>query len=247
MPNMDFGRDLMLSLPPMESKELAIARNDLTQLDAFDEDFIKQLNARTCSIETSEKEGSLMKAIQEKLKDYQGRYTAKDLTTRLTLQPDAQGHNITAKTYVENLDLQNCRTGGWSTEWTITPCNETNVDVTGTAHMHLHYYEGGSNMQLRATRQYPPRTVGTEEEAVHAIVAKLEARNMSYDEKIAKAVGKEIAAREQEFYDQMKGVCEDVDSSLKKMRRILPITKTRFQWNGAAQKQVRLLNDRKTS
>ena len=79
------------------------------------------------------------------------------------------------------------------------------------------------------------------------MVAKLEARNMSYDEKIAKTTEKEIATREKELYEQMKGACEDAESNLKKMRRILPVTKTRFQWNGAAQKQVRLLNDRKVS
>lgn len=43
--------------------------------------------------------------------------------------------------------------------------------------MHLRNYEGGWNMQLRATRQYQPRNVGTEEE----IVTNLEARDNNND------------------------------------------------------------------
>jgi hypothetical protein len=251
MPDTDFGRDVMLSLPPMETKDTASLKSQLTKLSALNDDVMKELNERTCSLTIDPNENAatpLMTAIQGKLEDYQGRYAAKDLTARLTVQANAEKEcQITAKTYVEKLESPNCRAGGWSTTWNITPKTETQVAMGGTTQVHLHYYEGGSNIQLRATRQYPERPVGTEEEAVNAIVAKLEARNMSYDEKIAKATAKEIAAREKEFYEQMKGACEEAEESLKKMRRILPITKTRFQWNGAAQKQVRLLNDRKVS
>jgi capping protein alpha len=253
MPDTDFGRDVMLSLPPMETKGMAALKSHLTKLNAFDDNFMNDLNAKTCSLTIDSNDNAttpLMAAIQEQVEAYQSRYAAKDLTARLTVQatPYADGEQqMTAKTYVEKLESPNCRAGGWSTTWNISPITETKVEMGGTTHVHLHYYEGGSNIQLRATRQYPERPVGTEEEAVNAIVAKLEARNMSYDEKIAKATAKEIAAREKEFYEQMKGACEDAEESLKKMRRILPITKTRFQWNGAAQKQVRLLNDRKVS
>ncbi|GAX23412.1 hypothetical protein FisN_15Lh133 [Fistulifera solaris] len=253
MSDTDFGRDVILSLPPMETKDMAALKGQLTKLSAFNDDFMNELNDKTCSLRIDSNENAttpLMTAIQGTVEEYQGRFAAKDLTPRLTMQatPNAEKEGqITAKTYVEKLETPNCRAGGWSTTWNITPKTETQVEMGGTTHVHLHYYEGGSNIQLRATRQYPERPVGTEKEAVNAIVAKLEARNMSYDEKIAQATAKEIAAREKDFYEQMKGACEDAEESLKKMRRILPITKTRFQWNSAAQKQVRLLNDRKVS
>jgi Mg2+ and Co2+ transporter CorA len=99
--------------------------------------------------------------------------------------------------------------------------------------------------QLRPTRHFEVQQAMTAEEQVNSIVAKMEARTMSYEDKVAKAIVKQITAREKELYEQMKDMCDQIDDNLKKMRRILPITKTRFKWDASAQKQVKLLNERK--
>lgn len=190
-----------------------------------------------------------MGAIRTKLTEYQNRYIEKDLTARFTLQKssDEEEGVMVARTHVEHLDSMNSRTGRWSTEWKIKPGKETEAEVSGTATIHVHYFENGANLQLRSSRQFDKQSASTAEEQVNSIVAQMESRTMSYEEKVANAILAQISSREKELYEQFLVMCDEIDSKLKKIRRILPITKTRFKWDAAAQKQVRLLNARKTS
>jgi hypothetical protein len=245
--DLEFGRQLLLSLPPMEAKEFAVAKSDLTKLNAFQEDFLKEIDTRSCSGDVGgEDDTQLMALVRTKLTDYYQKYSDKDLTARFTLhKSDQEEGSMVLRSYVEQLELSNNRTGSWATEWKIKPGKETEVDISGVAQIHIHYYENGSNVQLRATRHFEVQQAMTAEEAVNSIVARMEAKTMSYEVKVVKAIGKQITAREKELYEQMKEMCDQIDANLKKMRRILPITKTRFKWDAAAQKQVKLLNERK--
>jgi hypothetical protein len=153
---------------------------------------------------------------------------------------------------VELLDAHNSKAACLATCWTITiPDKDVQksvnaVAVAGTAVLHSHYSEGTVNLQLRCHQPFQAATAGTEEEKVNSIVAQMEDRKLSYEQKVARAVVDQIAAHETAMYAKLSTRLEEA-SDLKTLRRILPITKTRFKWDAAAQKQVKLLNDRKTT
>ena len=248
MSSLEFGKELFRSLPPADKKESVAVRGDLSKLNAFDDGFLSEIDARNCSTEAETGgDTALMTAVRGKLSDYQSKYIDKDLTARFSLQKDENEEgSIIAHTYVEHIEVSNCRAGSWATRWHIKPGKETDADVSGSAQFHLHYHENGSNVQMRAARDFQVQNAATAEEAVNTIVAKMEAKTMSYEDKVAKAIIKQISAREKELHEQLKEMSEQIDGNMKKLRRILPITKTRFKWDAAAQKQVKLLNERKT-
>lgn len=245
----DFGKVLALSLPPMPEQDLSMICMDLKKLGVFSEETKTELETRKCTIAAapSSDDTPLMAAIRSKLEDHLQHFKEKDLTTRVLIQrlPEPEGA-IAVHTYVEKLDVANFQTGAFSVAWNIFPDKETEVQISGSATLHSHYYEDTNNVQLRGRREYEKGTAGTAEEQVNAIVAKMEARTMSYEDKVAKSVAKYISSRETELYNDLKAMGEQLDEKLKKIRRILPITKTRFKWDASCQKQVRLLNERKT-
>lgn len=251
--------ELVHSLPPLSSSDWKTLQDEFKKLAAsLPDDVVQQYNARRCLPKDDQGDNNstpMMKAVQSKLDDYQTRvYKEKDLDVRMTLQhvvDDESNHSkddLMIRTYVEQLDTQNCRTGSFACQWLIQPDPqaEREAKISGQAMLHLHYYESGSNQQLRAQRKFDVQTASTEEEKVNAIVAKMEARNMSYEDKVAKAICQKIEQHEQEVYRQLQEMTQELEEKLRKLRRILPITKTRFKWDAAAQKQVKLLNARKT-
>ena len=258
--------ELVHSLPPISTSDWKAVQDDFEKLigASLPETIVQEYNARRCLPTIGKQDGDnndrdnnstktpLMKAIQSKLDDYQTKvYKEKGLDARSTLQHDEDNNNnkndLIARTYVEQLDAHNCRTGSFACQWLIQPDPqaEREAKISGQAVLHLHYYENGSNQQLRARRKFDVQLASTEEEKVHAIVAKMEARNMSYEDKVAKAICQKIEQHEQEVYRQLQEMTVELEEKLRKLRRILPITKTRFKWNAAAQQQVKLLNDRK--
>ena len=75
-------------------------------------------------------------------------------------------------------------------------------------------------MQMRATREVPSKAIASAEEAIKAI----------------KRADNTLLS---DLTDQ-----DALTGSLKKIRRILPITKTRMKWSDEAHKSVKLLNAR---
>merc|ERR1711920_1124454 len=94
---------------------------------------------------------------------------------------------------------------------------ENKYDLQGTADLHVHYFEDG-NVQLRST--------------VH-----FESCKVSLDEVFQK-IGKwecEIMSKIQNVHENMN------DGILKSMRRVLPISKTKMEWNIQMHRMVNCL------
>jgi uncharacterized coiled-coil protein SlyX len=247
MSNEEFGKELLFSLPPMESKDLnTTVIADLKKLNAFQETFLKELSDKHCTEEVPE--GSTqIEYVKGKLTAYQqSLYTDKGVTARHTVIEE--GKEVIIRTYAEHLDTHNCMTGSWSAQWTILIRNEKEADLGGNVKLHAYYFEEGSNVQMRADKDFVSKPISAEDEKVNSLVAKFEKQKMSYEEQLAKVIVEQITAHEKEMYTQLASMVEELgNSTLKKFRRILPVTKTRFKWDAEAQKQVRLLNARKTN
>ena len=119
------------------------------------------------------------------------------------------------RTYAELVDTHKSRTGYWAGNWVI----ENESSIRGNISVHVYNYEDG-NMQMRAQREVPSKEIASAEEAIKAI----------------KRADNSLLS---DVTDQ-----DALTGSLKRLRRILPITKTRMKWDDAAQNAVKLLNAR---
>jgi uncharacterized coiled-coil protein SlyX len=245
MSNEEFGKELLFSLPSMESKENTTVLGDLKKLNAFQESFLQELSDKHCT-EAVSKGSSQIEYIKGKLDTYQSLYTNKGVTARHTVIE--QGKEVVIRTYAEHLNTHNCMTGYWAAQWRVKILGEKDADLGGKVKLHAYYYEEGSNVQMRAETDFASKPVSAADEKVNSMVARFEKQKMSYEEQLAKVIVDQIAAHEKKMYDQLTSMIEELkDETLKKFRRILPVTKTRFKWDAEAQKQVRLLNARKLS
>ena len=244
-------KEVMCSLPPMEHRDLERVVDCVKQLDsAFDSDaFWSEHAIRTC---TGNGESARLSAqsqhIRTKMNEYQSRYTVKGVTARCSVVDDDDDGVIVVHTYAEHVDAGNCSTGSWAAAWRVQILTEKEAKLSGSVQLHVHYSESGSNVQTRATREFAVATVSTEEELVNSLVAKFEKNTMSYAEQLATKIVTQIGIYEEQLYDALSNLFEnDVEDALRKIRRILPVTKTRFKWDSAAQKNVKLLNSRHNS
>jgi F-actin capping protein alpha subunit len=181
------------------------------------------------------------------------RQSPQDITTTENAAPDDSAKvddempGILLNTYVEHLDAANGNAGYWQGSWHVHVQNETQANVAGHLQLHTHAAERGSpnQIQSQALRNYQA-TVSTREEKVNSIVAEFEKSTLSYAEKLMMKVIQYITSQEEQFYQNLEQwFQEPQEDSLRKLRRILPITKTRFKWDSSAQRSVQLLNARK--
>jgi len=241
--------DLLLSLPLMERQDWKMVQSDLAKLGASDSGIAaanKQRSQSECANnEPEEIKDGQMQHIMNKVKDYQSkRYQC---TARCSLEKNSDDGPTTwtIRTYCQHLDPSNCLAGSLSGEWTLQITTEKTAELTAVLAWHAHYAEN-VNVQTRSRRSYDTKQVTTAEEKVNSMVAMFEKDQMSYEEQLACAVIKKMEAWELEFYDALAGM-EEAPDLVRPLRRILPITKTRFKWDSAAQRNVQLLNARKTA
>ena len=253
--------DLLVSLPPMTSQAWKVAQNHLHDLlgagtaDSSESTTAAAAERRAQAQCTSTHNvvpatDSQFQHIEQRLQDYQSkRYQSDTVVVRCSvLQPHNkldQQQGTTGgvlRTYCEHLDPSNCLAGSLTGEWHVTITTETTAELSATLRWHAHYYED-SNVQTRATREYPVTIVSTVEEKVHSMVKQFEKEQMSYEEQLARALVLQVERWEQDFYNALAAM-EEAPDLVRPLRRILPITKTRFKWDSAAQRNVQLLNAR---
>jgi hypothetical protein len=223
---------MLASLPPLERRELQSLQARTAPLFAgvaVDEasSSSKMLAQRTCTVIPSQlpSQSPLVSAWLALMQDYQDkRYGAAKSAVQARCQvdttttKDGKDANVVLRTYAETIDAHKNRTGYWAGEWILA---DDEASLAGSLSVHVYYYEE-ANLQLRAQRQAPSTPISSAADAMKVI-------------KLAEA------GLLSDLTDQ-----DAMQTSLKKIRRILPITKTRMKWDNAAQNAVRLLNARST-
>jgi hypothetical protein len=240
------AQDLLLSLPPLESKDFASVQSDLTKLVALNRETIdkkaltKEMQTRTCQQDENSTDAFSAALAKCWLEHQEVTYGKKDgVTARFTVRQQDDGCSWMLRTYAEVLDAARFRTGYWAGKWVITGGGNdgtTTATMSGELSLHVYYYEGGSNVQMRGKREIPAAAVKIASNASDAAADDNEVK--------AKAIVDSIKSMEKSLHQDLSNEDALFLSSLPKIRRILPITKTRMKWNDAAQNQVRLLNAR---
>lgn len=167
----------------------------------------------------------LASSLQEKLKDYQEKtFAAKGVTAKVVLQSGDDG-SLQIHTYAEKLDDPNQYTGFWKATWVFN-----NNSLSGDAQIRTCSYEDGNN-QLSFSKSFDSTTVDPSSPKDQPDEAPT----------IEQGIVDQILKWEHEVLDILASMHETSSSQLKRIRRVLPITKTKMKWDVVAQRSVKTL------
>mmetsp|Transcript_6968 Transcript_6968/g.13545 ORF Transcript_6968/g.13545 Transcript_6968/m.13545 type:complete len:287 (-) Transcript_6968:131-991(-) len=132
----------------------------------------------------------------------------------------SKGGKITVVISAEKVNLKNFWSGSWVSTWVLEGGN-----LTGTSKVRAHYFEEG-NVQLQTSKTYGPIPISSSDDAG-----------------VGKAVGEEISKAEQELHMSLGAMYVNMsEETLKSMRRVMPVTRSKMEWNLAAHKMVKQLH-----
>ena len=113
----------------------------------------------------------------------------------------------------EKSNLRNFWSGKWSSTWTVE-CTGGSTSLKGEIRIHAHYFEDG-NVQLQTTKP----------------VAAMQ-WDWAFSEDNAQTVVDYISTKEQELHVALAAMYANMDAeTFKSVRRILPVTKLKMDWN----------------
>lgn len=157
----------------------------------------------------------------------------KKVNVRVWLLPGESSSQFQICSFAEKLDLQNMQTGFWKSTWTVTTNSSDNqADLQGTIEIHTYSYEDG-NTQVKTTQSFGVETIQSKPDS-------------GEDGSLALCIVFKIAEWERHVLGILKGVHELTADSLKQIRRVLPITKTKMNWEVEAQRGVNFLKQTAT-
>mmetsp|Transcript_24044 Transcript_24044/g.58843 ORF Transcript_24044/g.58843 Transcript_24044/m.58843 type:complete len:236 (-) Transcript_24044:116-823(-) len=208
-----------------------IVAENIHKLARPDGPWLDEATAEQTALKCSDLEGNasghpLAAVLEQKLKDYQEQtFTSKGIAAKVVLQSN-NGSDLQIHTYAEKLDLPNFYTGYWKATWILS----SNNSLSGETKIHTCSYEDGNN-QMTFAKSFDETPV-TEEAPKDAPddAASLE-----------QGVVNQIQNFEQKVLETLAEMHEAVPGSLKKIRRVLPITKTKMKWDVVAQRSVKTL------
>jgi hypothetical protein len=191
----------------------------------IDNDFLTALQTedqnKRCANPSEAIDHPLVVPVWNELETYQaGKYTPKGVSYFKAMERGEQESEIVVRTYAELLDGGNSRTGSWSGSWRVMQNSSSEAQMSGDIGVKVWGYEE-SNVHMNCKHSFAPLTVHAESELPKKIVG-------------------QIAAWEDEVLRCLKTVYEeDMDSTLKAIRRTLPITRTRLKWDFIAERSVK--------
>jgi hypothetical protein len=135
----------------------------------------------------------------------------------------AKGNSLTVTSYAERVDAANCNSGSWFAQWTIQTEGASEASMSGKVTVQAYSYED-SNVQLQTTMDFAETAVGAQggNDLCEALVAQIS----TWEGRLVGTL--------QELFDEM-------NDKLKSLRRTLPVTRTRMDWNVITHRMVKTL------
>ena len=120
----------------------------------------------------------------------------------------------------EKPNLRNFWSGKWNSTWTLSIAGAS-ATISGEIKVHAHYFEDG-NVQLQTAKPVPPAeiAVGSEKDMAEAIVKHIKASESALQDGLG------------DMYANMN------EETFRSMRRVLPVTRTKMEWNVNAVRMV---------
>ena len=132
--------------------------------------------------------------------------------------------------YVEKIDPNNFRTGSWTGKYTL---NNTTGSFSASVDIHTHTFEDGANFHLKSKIDTSAVQVGS----CPPDGEKLSAWTLAIVRTIKAWEEEEIMSKLREMYDSMGG-------SLKSLRRVIPVTRMKMDWDVMSHRVVRMLGEK---
>ncbi|KAJ3134524.1 F-actin-capping protein [Physocladia obscura] len=130
-----------------------------------------------------------------------------------------EGKTLVACIVSNKFNPTNFWNGRWISEWTVSLDFD---DVKGDVRAHVHYYEDG-NVQLKASKQLSVKRSATEIDPTS----------------FAASVVKVILKAETDYQMALNVTYSQIsDTTFKSLRRALPITRTKFDWNSVSNYKI---------
>jgi hypothetical protein len=139
---------------------------------------------------------------------------------------------LTITTYAERIDLQNQQVGSWKGCYTNCP---TSGSMHGEIVIWAHTFENGGNVQLISNISLDASI------SVTCLPSDGSEKRSSW----ASAVTRQIGSWEElEIVSKMDLTYESMGSTyLKRLRRVMPVTRTKMEWNVMAHRVVQTLSE----
>lgn len=173
------------------------------------------------SLQTSLDHHPMAKALHEKLQDYQKENLKQGMTTRVALT-QGPSKELVVHTYAEKIDATNQHAGSWKATWTVDKLTSTQGQISGSVIVQSYAHEEG-NVQLKIVKEFPAVTVTDEASLADGLI-------------------QQIQSWETILLGILATMNEDVSAEhLRSIRRVLPITKTKMNWDAIAHRSVKTL------
>jgi len=159
-------------------------------------------------------------ALQEAISSYKStKYVAEEAAGSVY----SKGGNIIVLISGEKANLRNFWSGRWASWWTVSSITSDSAILEGEIKLHAHYFEDG-NIQLQTTKAIPSVSLSfTASEADFATI-----------------VSDHIKASEAALQEGLESMYSNMnEETFKSIRRIMPITKTKMEWNVNSVRMVR--------
>lgn len=192
---------------------------DPTTGSLFEVDHLSMTAKESTSIHSVDSVLELKRAaLQESLTSYKtSKYSAEEAAASAYVK----GDKVIVLISGEKANLRNFWSGRWASWWTIT-VEGGKAKIEGEIKIHAHYFEDG-NIQLQTTKTVPSTTV-----------------SFSSDAEFAKVIVDNIKTIESALQEGLETMYSNMnEETFKSMRRIMPITKTKMEWNVNSVRMVR--------
>ena len=122
----------------------------------------------------------------------------------------------------EKTSLKNFWSGKWSSAWQVSFDDESIASISGDIKVHIHIFEDG-NLQLQNSKTINATTL-----------------NYESNEELFKKIIDHIKSEESILQNGFEEMYSEMQSeTLRAMRRVMPITRTKMEWNINAVRMVR--------
>jgi len=140
-------------------------------------------------------------------------YSGKDIEYTFSITGDA---TFTIKTLAVRVDINNCHAGSWRGDWKVDTAGNT---MEGAISVHAYSHED-CNVQLQHRETFSPKEISD-----------------------AASIRKMISKSEEGVQIKLDDLYATLGEKLKALRRVLPVTRTRLDWNVLSHRMVRTLEE----
>jgi hypothetical protein len=173
-------------------------------------------------------------AMKEQLASYKEKFYSATPGVSMRFHVVAKGSsNLIVTSYAERVDDTNCYCGSWFAQWKIQTTesgpSSSEASMSGNVVVKAYSYEDTSNIQLQTIMDFAETAV-----VVHG-------NNHGGDLLFCGGIMAQISTWEGQVIGTLQEMYDGMNDKLKSLRRTLPITRTRMDWNVITHRMVKTL------